>query len=190
MPELADKRALLRDYALAYPRGVFVETGIYANGCSALALADLFDECHVIDVDLAQCIAVNRASERVSAYWGDSALVLPLLLAQIDRPALFWLDAHAISEDEGLPPCPLVAELEAVAAWAHGAASVVLVDDAHGLGVLPTWPSLGEVTYLAQRHWRTTVQDDVIRCLPREEGNPEQPAPPSGPLDAAGRRTR
>ncbi len=53
----------------------------------------------------------------VHLHEGDSATVLPVILKSLDRPALFWLDAHPSTDRSARDaPVPLAAELAAIAA--------------------------------------------------------------------------
>jgi hypothetical protein len=109
---------------------------------------------------------------------GSSGVVLPEVLVEVDGPALFWLDGHWSGgvttgvDDE----CPVLAEIAAVDAWAHGAESVILIDDARIFLAPPMlphkreqWPSLMEVADLSRAvHDRyVTVVEDVIVAAPR-----------------------
>jgi hypothetical protein len=53
----------------------------------------------------------------VECHWGDSAQVLPGIVAQLTEPAVFWIDAH-ISGNYGdqiaEKNCPIYEELEAI----------------------------------------------------------------------------
>lgn len=171
---LADKRAEIRRYAQRFPGlRVFVETGIFAGDCTALHLADWFRTLHVIDLETRQCLQVEQKAVPNLLTWpGSSADVLPRLLAELHDPALFWLDAHLwaghplVRPDQEVPPAPLLAELQAIRSWPHGAQSVVLVDDVRQLGVEADRPELAEVLELVYPAWRVEIAEDIIRCTP------------------------
>lgn len=74
---------------------------------------------------------VSRGNPAALLY-GDAGQVLRPLLHQIREPAVFWLDSHWSTGEtplaEGFSPCPLLAELRAIAE--HPIADhVILIDD-------------------------------------------------------------
>jgi hypothetical protein len=155
-----------------------VETGTYM-GSSAAALADLFDRVWTIEWSeelWAQAKSAHR-DRPITFVHGSSGVVLREVLAEVDGPALLWLDGHwsggvtAGADDE----CPVLAEIAAVDASDHGAQSVILIDDARFFLAPPMlphkreqWPSLMEVADLARAaHDRyVTVVEDVIVAVP------------------------
>lgn len=178
--QAGEKVALLRSYAQRFGLWTMVETGVYMGSCSGLQMLDDLESLVVIDYQQ-QNIDRLPNDPRLLACLGDSAGVLPILLAErsydrwINGPALFWLDAHAIDANEGAPSCPLRLELEAIVSWAHGAGSVILIDDlrlmqpeseyVRELG----WPTLGELRELADApgFWICEEGDDIMRLTPR-----------------------
>jgi hypothetical protein len=80
----------------------------------------------------------------VRVHEGDRAAVLPRILATLDAPALFWLDAHPSTDRTARGgPKPLRSEIAAIAA--HPAAGhVVLIDDLQCIGQ-PGYPSREEL---------------------------------------------
>jgi predicted O-methyltransferase YrrM len=142
----AVKRALLRDTARAHGLRVLVETGTYM-GETAWALRHAFDRIETIELEptLARLAEIRFArTAHVTVHRGDSATVLPRVLTDLDRPALFWLDAHPSTDRTAHDaPVPLRDELAAIAA--HSVAGhVVLVDDLAYMGT-PGYPALAEL---------------------------------------------
>ena len=142
---------------------LLIETGIYDGNCRALHLADTFAERIVIDVNLGNCERALEADPLLNVWHGDSALILGTLLLSIERPALFWLDAHPMTVQE---PSPLLAELAAISAWQHGARSTVLIDDMRLMGE-GAWPTIGEVCGACVSTWDVRVYNDIMRCTPK-----------------------
>ena len=101
-------RALSR-YAARFGLLVFVETGTY-RGDTVAAIASQFDRCVTIELseDLwkSACARLSKLSN-VSCLFGNSSVLLPKILRDIDAPALFWLDAHASA---ATPPIPARAQ--------------------------------------------------------------------------------
>ena len=75
---------------------MFIETGTLYGDTSA-SVAPLFEELHSIELDeglYENAIARLAGSSKVRIWHGDSAEVLPRILADLRRPAFFWLDGH------------------------------------------------------------------------------------------------
>lgn len=164
-PGNAEKRALIRECAKLWRLRTFVETGIYQGDCAALEVGELFDAAFVIDPGADNCMRALQAlpiGTVVRVLPGDSAVVLPDLLMKLTKPALFWLDAHGMDEEN--PSSPLLRELGTILCWKHAAASVVLIDDMRLMGVVPGWPSLDELADLCEPMWEVAVEMDVMRC--------------------------
>lgn len=171
-----DKSALLFRYAAEHGCRALVETGLYYGTGSGMPvyLAGRVERYIAIDyqqenLDLARS---RMGAGRIDLLLGDSGVVLADLLAgqldvaPLESPALFWLDAHAITEEEPAPSlCPVVAELQAVACW--GGAGVVLIDDYRLFGVAPGWPSQPELLEECRRLFspdRVEIDGDSVVC--------------------------
>ncbi len=174
-PTAEDKINLLVDYGQRYDLDTLIETGLY-NGNGSGMHSDAFRRYEIID-----CQAENVRSARERGYrcwYGDSGELLPTLLGTLDGPALFWLDAHAIQDDDSAwPDFPLQRELQAVAAWPpHGANSVVLIDDLWMFGPDSSQPLRGAPHLDALRSqvneldlWQVEEADEIMRLTPKEE---------------------
>jgi hypothetical protein len=130
------KRQLLRDTAEHHGLNVLVETGTYM-GETAWSLRSRFGRIETIELEptLARLARIRFArTPNVNVHEGDSADVLPRILASLREPALFWLDAHPSTDHTARGGAiPLRAELDAIAA--HPVAGhVILVDDLRLLG--------------------------------------------------------
>lgn len=163
---------------------VLVETGTYRGGMLA-AVRGSFDTLHSIELNGLFYLYTKRRfafDSAVHLWHGDSAAVLPQVLAEIDEPALFWLDAHggqaALLEDGSFATAPVVAEVRALLQHQWAGEHVILIDDAHtlraglrwGAGV---WRELEELRREWRRRWpegEWTVQDTILRIHPRTRG--------------------
>jgi hypothetical protein len=169
------RRDVLRDYGKRYGLRVFIETGTNDGG-TPWALKDDFDELHTIELGQAQwraAVDLFRDHPHVTCLLGDSADVLPTVLAGIDEPALVWLDGHwsGGSTARGRRDTPVLQEL--VAIFATGVPHVVLVDDARLFEGMsdhdeqPNWPHIDDVRSLAEHHgYSYDLTDDIIRLTP------------------------
>ncbi len=152
----------LRRYARTFALDSFIETGT-CFGETTAALAHLFDRC--ITIELSHELhsqAVKRFSglRNVRCLQGDSGVVLSRVLAEIDKPALFWLDAHhsgGVTANAGYDP--IFEELKCI--YMHSIKKhVILVDDARGHAV-------ERIISEAPPSHKATVRNDIIRIVPR-----------------------
>jgi hypothetical protein len=164
------KRALLRRYARDFGLHTLVETGTYL-GDTVAALRHDFRRIYSIELSPALALRAKKrfqALPHVTILQGDSATVLPSLLADVFEPTLFWLDGHysgGVTAHGGIAT-PIVEEVEAILAHPMQG-HVLLIDDAHWL---QTELSVGGVDDLvsnirsARPAWMVELRDDVIRA--------------------------
>lgn len=152
-----------------------VETGTY-HGQSTLLLQRLTGKVYTVESAPDLFRRARETLERhpgIQVLYGESAEVLPGILAQLSHGALFWLDAHWFPSvpDLNNEQCPVLQELAILAGWPWIHESCVLVDDAHMFSEpLETdyresdWPSIDQVisacSFSASRVVR--IVDDVI----------------------------
>ena len=174
-----DKRNILIDYARRFGPKTFIETGTYkGDTVKAMLQADCFDIIHTIDI---YADRVDKAERRFASFpqvycWqGDSAIVLPELLADLVEPALFWLDAHhsgkQIARKEGLISTPIVAELTSILKHDCAADHVILIDDYRYMAEFggkydsyPTEEDLRGLILGSFPEWVYEVKNDILRC--------------------------
>jgi hypothetical protein len=107
------------------PGGLFLETGTHEGHGVQRALDCGAGEVHSCEADPGRHAIASRrfaGDARVHLYLGSSAAWLPRILAGVDRPATFWLDAHQGKR------CGLLAELAAIAEHARRD-HTILIDD-------------------------------------------------------------
>lgn len=162
------KHRLIKDYAKAHGIDVFVETGTFL-GDMIEAVRGRFDEVHSIELDGKLHRRAKRRfanASNVHLHEGDSGRVLPDLVAKLDRPALFWLDAHWSRgvTARGDLDTPINSELAAVLdqdVLQH----LVLIDDARLFGIAKDYPTVAQIraAVTARRpDWDVRVSEDVI----------------------------
>ncbi|MBI1370424.1 MAG: hypothetical protein GC162_17450 [Planctomycetes bacterium] len=102
-----------------YRRSVFIETGTYMGMTVQKALDVGFDRVISIEIDPgmhAQAKAKFAGESRVELLLGDTLAHLPAILASLDQPATFWLDAHRSGPlTGGVVPYPVLGELQLIA---------------------------------------------------------------------------
>lgn len=127
------KPELLERYAGG--RKVFIETGTAKGEGLQTAIDHGFDKYFSIEAnaDVYQKACARFADNPdVEILLGDGGQVLQAMLRYVTEPAVFWLDSHWSTGEAplapGVDPCPLLAELRAIAE--HPIKDhVILIDD-------------------------------------------------------------
>jgi hypothetical protein len=162
-------------FAARFDIGDFVETGTY-NGAGCTFAAEIFRSVTTIEINQSyyESARLSCSSEKIRFLLGDSATVLPDVVSELKRPAMFWLDGHSGGGHFGPDDyCPLLAELDAIATspFPH----FILIDDARAFVAPPPppfqpeqWPSIAEVLEAARRSfpYYCVIIADVIICVP------------------------
>lgn len=163
------KQRTIREYARRFGLTELVEPGTYM-GHTVEACTGFFDRITSIELDPALFAAARARFARhdhVRILQGDSATILPGVLAEIVSPTLFWLDGHysgGITARADLET-PIRAELDAI--LNHPVVGhVVLIDDARcfdGRNDYPTLDELAEMVRSVNPRYRFEVREDVAR---------------------------
>jgi len=166
------KRRIIRDYGRCFALRTLVETGTHVGHMVAALLSD-FDE--IYSIEFAQPLYERSAARfvgkhNVRLYCGDSATLLPVIIAALREPALFWLDAHYSGgiTARGSVATPVVAELQRVLGMDE-TPHVVLIDDArlfNGTDDYPTPEELRRLVGELRPYYEMTIADDIIRLVP------------------------
>lgn len=171
-PPPAVKRRIIRAHARRHHLEVLVETGTYL-GDTVAAFAN--DFTRIVSIELSEALhagAAERFRDRpnIEILQGDSASRLRDVLAGLDVPALFWLDAHwsAGVTARGRLDTPISEELDAILEHAVDG-HVVLIDDARDFVGANDYPTIEGLRHsVAERAPERSfvVADDIIRILP------------------------
>lgn len=171
-PLPSEKRELLLRIARDFECFEFVETGTFAGDTTAF-MAEQGLQCTTIEL---QPELATRARHRfagqssVRVIHGDSAVVLPLVISQLTRPTLFWLDAHFSSGSTagaGEAP-PLLSEIGSILAdrrFEH----CIAIDDARdllGVNGYPDVRRLAGVVDRVDRGYSVRIVNDVVLITP------------------------
>lgn len=163
------KQALVKNYQRRFGLRVFVETGTFA-GEMINAVLGRFDRIYSIELDDRwHARAVERFAGRpdVTLLHGDSSARLREVLAGLQEPALFWLDAHYSGPITARGPLdsPIVPELKAIAA--HPVPGhVVLIDDMRDFNGSGGYPEAAALAAELQRSHPgdvVEIRDDLLR---------------------------
>lgn len=161
---------------------VFVETGTM-HGANAANAAASWPRVYSIDLNYQYTHRAQQRWGRENLFFlhGNSPQVLrDVVLPEIQRPALFYLDAHC-SSPPGPPEsheCPLLEELAVLRQHPYWEEHVILIDDARLLVAPPPrphraeqWPDLVRVLTAmeAQREifYVAIMHDILVRCPAR-----------------------
>ncbi len=171
------KQRTVQEYANRYQLDILIETGTFWGDMVA-ASKDRFSR--IISVELSDYL-YERAKKRFAKYphieliHGDSGLVVPQILEQLQNPALFWLDAHAMNNIQNtaraILETPIIQEVDKI--LSHPVKDhVILIDDARFFNGEHDYPTLDEFQNLIQsrrKDMRFEVLNDSIRLVPRVE---------------------
>jgi len=165
------KQRNLRRAAEAHGLRIFVETGTF-DGQMVEAMRNHFDRIYSIELSREYCDAARRrfaASRHIDFLLGDSGVVLRSVVASLEGPALFWLDAHYSGgiTARGAIDTPIIEELNCIfpGRFEH----VVIIDDARLFGEDPGYPTFAEVKeHVLSRNGKLSIDivDDAIRITP------------------------
>ena len=166
------KQRVVREYGERFGLPTLVETGTY-YGEMVAAMKNHFERIYSIEYvpELASRATRKFArDEHVRIFCGDSRLVMPEVLALMEGPALFWLDAGyygwvGIRTNEQR----LSAELEMI--LGHRFPHIILLDDARGLIGRDGIPSVADVKSYVESTFpqrSVEVEYDIMRIRLRE----------------------
>lgn len=173
-PTPAMKQQRLREAGRRYNLRVLVETGT-CFGDTIAALQHDFDTIYSMELSEAlvhQAQARFATAHHITVRHGDSGQELAQVLAKLQQPALFWLDAHysggglrgkvTARGDKDTPICEELQQILTGPAYRH----VIMIDDAHCFGADPAYPTIAELQAFVQTNrpgCQFVVQDNMIQ---------------------------
>lgn len=117
---------------------IFIESGTHVGGTVQVAIRMGFKKIYT--VELARHfyeMAIRNFKQYPSVFpiFGDTAVEIPKILANIDEPCLFWLDGHWSKGDTALGPVevPLYQELDQIKKHNRND-HTILIDDVRLMG--------------------------------------------------------
>jgi len=112
-------------------------------------------------------IRKTKKYKHINLFHGDSSIVLPRIIKEINEPILFWLDAHYSGgiTSKGKENTPILKEL--ISIFKHETNNhVLLIDDAdcfNGTNGYPTLEQVNAILYIFKPHnWVFKIEDNVI----------------------------
>jgi hypothetical protein len=169
MPNLGKQRVVI-EYIKRFSIDTFIETGTY-KGKMVYAVMLHMKEIYSIELDE---IYFQKAKRKFAGYpnihiiQGHSGEVLPKILKKIDKPCLFWLDAHwsGGSTAKGDIETPIMREMQCILGHLRGAEHVILIDDARCFKSESDYPTLKGLESFIRNFYPDCifeVKDDIIR---------------------------
>jgi hypothetical protein len=147
------KRRTMRNYIRRYGLKVFVETGTF-RGDTTFALRNMFDTVHTIELSVPLYQAAKKRFAHypnIHLYQGDSAKVLPEIVAKLTQPAFFYLDGHWCGLDTAKTDTntPILDEVECVIT--QPLRHIIFIDDARLFIGEDDYPTIPKVTDFVQK---------------------------------------
>lgn len=106
----------------------------------------------------------------VNRHLGDSGVILPKIMDELDEPAVFWIDAHFSGGDTGKGGlmAPVRAELDTL--LCHRVTDhVILIDDMRNFNGFGGYPKAAEVVdWISQKRpdFRCEIFYNILACIP------------------------
>ncbi|GCL40005.1 hypothetical protein SR1949_51370 [Sphaerospermopsis reniformis] len=170
VPPAIVKHWAIKHYASKYRIKTFVETGTYM-GNTIQAVSRNFRRLYSIELseELYQNARFKFANQpHISLYQGDSSVVLPQIIENIEEPVLFYLDAHYSG---GITSCgdkdtPILTELTNILNHPLKHQHIILIDDARCFNGSNDYPDLSDLQQfiLGSKVYQSCyVLNDIIR---------------------------
>ena len=163
-----EKREYIASWVKRTGIKTFIETGTY-RGKTAKHMSTLVERCHTIELSQSLYEAASEAlgpHKNITLHQGDSATILPAILAEIDAPALFWLDAHYSAGTTAGAEAHAPIETELSTIFRHPVKDhVVLIDDARdfiGMNGYPTIKRLKNLVRKTSGGYKMIINNDII----------------------------
>jgi len=167
------KRKAIISYLHSHGLKVFVETGTHLGD----TLADVAHDKSIQTISIERADDYYRAAKRrfagyrnVELFHGDSGKLMPVIVAKLQEPALFWLDGHYSggSTAKGGLETPVSAELQAILA-SPVKGHVILIDDVRCFDGSHDYPHLYQILAAIRSDGRYHIEitGDILRLTPK-----------------------
>jgi len=175
----AKNHQIVKEYAETFKLHVFVETGTH-TGRMVNAVKDIFDEIYSIELDTAlyKYSKSRFADEKhITIIQGDSSKILSKVVSRIDKPCLFFLDAHCSGfnlSTRGKLDTAIEGELHCIFQHPISNQHMILIDNAESFTGVSDYPTIDKVREMARLAGFDSfeVKDDVIRIHKRISNAP------------------
>jgi hypothetical protein len=172
-PHYAKQKAV-RDYGRRFSLDTLVESGTYL-GEMVDAQRKYFKR--IISIELSQSLYESARNKfitykHINIYQGDSGKLIKEIVANLNMPALFWLDGHYSGGNTAKADVetPILSELDAILKTNEN--HVILIDDARsflGTNDYPTIEYARKFVIERKGNYILKVKDDIIRLTKGSE---------------------
>lgn len=172
------KQRIVQVYARRHKLETLIETGTFRGDMIAASRRHF---SRIISVEFSEDLC-NEARKRFAKYMnieiirGDSAQVIHEILAKLQVPAIFWLDAHSMhtaGTARGEVETPILQEVEGILGH-FIRRHVILIDDARFFNGTHDYPHLHtfkRFVHSIRDDIDFEVNDDIIRLVPFDQAN-------------------
>lgn len=149
-----EKRDILINYFIKYQLKIFVETGTYI-GATVKAMSSIAEKIYSIELDKKLYRTASKmfyGNDKINILNGDSSDILKKIIPLINKPAMFWLDAHWSGENTawGKKKTPVLEEVKIILE-SPCLKHVMIIDDARFFGKDDCYPRARDIWYMVKR---------------------------------------
>ena len=171
LPDI-EKHKILRYYFTKYNLKIFVETGTYI-GSTVKAMSTFAEKIYSIELNnilYKKAVRRFRGSDNINIIHGDSIYKLKELIPIIDKPTLFWLDAHysGIKTAYGVKKTPIVEEIESIFSVKY-LNHVIMIDDIRYFGFDRNYPRVKNLIKIIESNNKNVsivIKNDIMVITP------------------------
>ena len=170
----AFKASVVTEYGKKIGSEILIETGTF-RGTMINAQKNNFKKIMSVEIDKTyHDAAVENFKEfpHIRFYLGDSGKLLKEIIDGIEKPTLFWLDAHYNGKGKSdvvlEKDCPIYEELDAIF-MTKNPGHILLIDDARLFVGENDYPTLDELRNYITKNlpgYKMEVKNDIIRVEP------------------------
>lgn len=166
----AYKERVVSQYGKRFGTSILFESGtfrgdmVYAskNQFKRIITIELFDYYYK------NAVKLFKNDKHIEIYFGDSGKEIKKIIKTINKPTLFWLDAHFVGPGtaKGKLNTPIMNELKTI--LKHKIKShVILIDDAGYFSGKNDYPTIQKLKNLLKKtKYNLEVKNDIIRITP------------------------
>ncbi|MFY9311369.1 MAG: hypothetical protein WAQ28_20150 [Bacteroidia bacterium] len=171
-PHIMFKRKRIVKFSKMYNCNTFIETGTH-DGRTVKFLRNRFKKLMSVEVYkpcFDNSLKRTKSYSNIKLFFGDSKIMLPRMLEQIEGRALFWLDGHFSGHGTGKSEvnCPVNDELEAIKRLDRKD-HLILIDDAREFIGQNDYPDIKLVMKKLKEinpNYKIEVSNDCIIAVP------------------------
>ncbi len=164
------KERVVSEYGKRFGIDILFESGTF-RGDTVYATKNQFKRMitvELFDYYYKNAVKLFKNDKHIEIYFGDSGKEIKRIIKSINKPALFWLDAHFVGPGtaKGKLNTPIMNELKTI--LSHKIKShVILIDDAGYFNGKNDYPTIGKLKDMFKDSgYSLKVENDIIRITP------------------------